>query len=186
MQWIANPQNREFESHPVLHKVLFLNKIDKYVYNGTVAKMLQIIKDLSNTLLEYVKDDPVRPNLSVDFRVSEGRMVIALVEEEKPSAMVCVSLHDFIPSSVDDLYKTTVEPTAAIFYTIWSYKPGSGQELLFNAVEALKEQYPSLNRFVTLSPKTEMARKFHLRNGAEVFRENPDTVNYEYHVNKDA
>jgi hypothetical protein len=33
---------------------------------------------------------------------------------------------------------------------------------------------------VTLSPKTEMARKFHLKNGAEVFRENPDTVNYLY------
>jgi len=25
-----------------------------------------------------------------------------------------------------------------------------------------------------------MARKFHLKNGAEVFRENPDTVNYLY------
>ncbi len=144
--------------------------------------MIQFIKDLSNTMLEYVKDDPVRPNLSVDFRVSDNRLVIALVEEEKPAAMVCVSLHDFIPQSVEDLCETAAEPTAAIFYTIWSYKPGSGAELLFKATEELKKQYPTLNRFVTLSPKTEMARRFHLKNGAEIFRENEETVNYEYKV----
>ena len=34
MHWIANPENREFESHPVLHKLLVFSKTDKYVYNG--------------------------------------------------------------------------------------------------------------------------------------------------------
>jgi hypothetical protein len=33
---------------------------------------------------------------------------------------------------------------------------------------------------VTLSPKTEMARRFHLKNGAGVYRENSTTVNYIY------
>jgi hypothetical protein len=33
---------------------------------------------------------------------------------------------------------------------------------------------------VTLSPKTEIAGKFYLKNGAEIFRENPDSVNYLY------
>jgi hypothetical protein len=33
---------------------------------------------------------------------------------------------------------------------------------------------------VTLSPKTEMARRFHLKNGAIIFRENIETINYEY------
>jgi hypothetical protein len=144
--------------------------------------MIQLIKDLSNSLLEYIKDDPVRPNLSVDFRVSEGRVVLALVEDDKPTAMVCVSLHDFIPGSVEDLAETASAPTAAIFYTIWSYKPGSGRELLEHAVSELKKEYPSLERFVTLSPKTEMARRFHHKNGAVTFRENTETVNYEYHV----
>jgi hypothetical protein len=37
-----------------------------------------------------------------------------------------------------------------------------------------------IKRFVTLSPKTEMAKRFHLKNGAIVFRENEETVNYEY------
>jgi hypothetical protein len=144
--------------------------------------MIKFIRDISNSLLEYIKDDPVRPNLSVDFRVSDGRMVIALMDKDTPAAMVCVSLHDFIPSSVEDLAETASAPTAAIFYTIWSYKPGSGKDLLFKATEALKAEYPTLNRFVTLSPKTEMAKKFHHKNGAETFRENADTINYEYHV----
>ena len=38
----------------------------------------------------------------------------------------------------------------------------------------------TLKRFVTLSPKTELAKRFHLKNGAIVYRENDETVNYEY------
>jgi hypothetical protein len=34
---------------------------------------------------------------------------------------------------------------------------------------------------VTLSPKTEMARRFHHKNGATTYRENADSVNYQYH-----
>jgi len=49
-----------------------------------------------------------------------------------------------------------------------------------NAVSAIQEQFENIKRFVTLSPKSEMAKKFHLKNGASIFRENEDTVNYEY------
>ena len=142
--------------------------------------MLTFIKDLSNKLLEFIKDDPVRPEIPTDFRVSNGRMVAALVNEEKPDAMVCVSFHDFIPENVNDLSNTTQLPTTAVFYTIWSYKAGKGQELLIAAVKGIQVDYPSITRFVTLSPKTDVARRFHLRNGAIIFRENVDTVNYEY------
>jgi hypothetical protein len=142
--------------------------------------MLTFIKDLSNTLLDFIKDDPVRPEISKDFRVSDGRMVAALVEEEKPTAMVCVSFHDFVPENVTDLNTTHVVPTTAVFYTIWSYKAGKGKELLIQAVKEIQKQHPTVTRFVTLSPKTETARRFHLRNGAIVFRENIDTTNYEY------
>ena len=37
-----------------------------------------------------------------------------------------------------------------------------------------------LNRLVTLSPLTEMAKKFHLRNKAKLFRVNETTQNFEY------
>jgi len=142
--------------------------------------MLTFIKDLTDKLLDFIKDDPVRPEISKDFRVSNGRMVAALVEEEKPEAMVCVSFHDFVPENVNDLNTTHVVPTTAVFYTIWSYKAGKGKELLIQAVKEIQKQHPTVTRFVTLSPKTETARRFHLRNGAIVFRENIDTTNYEY------
>ena len=142
--------------------------------------MLHFIKDLSNKLLEFIKDDPVRPEIPAEFRVSNGRMVAALAENDEPEAMVCVSFHDFVPQDVKDLENTSTVPTTAIFYTIWSYKSGKGQELLMAAVKGIKEQYPSVTRFLTLSPKTNMARRFHLKNGAIIFRENVDTTNYEY------
>lgn len=142
--------------------------------------MLQLIKDLSNKILDFIKDDPVRPEIPTDFRVSEGRVVAALVEDDKPDAIVCVSFHDFVPADVNDLKTVTSIPTTAVFYTIWSYKAGKGQELLREAVKGIQSQYPSITRFVTLSPKTQMAQRFHLKNGAIVFRENIETVNYEY------
>jgi len=142
--------------------------------------MLTFIKDLTDKLLDFIKDDPVRPEISKDFRVSDGRMVAALVEEESPTAMVCVSFHDFVPQDVNDLNTTAVVPTTAVFYTIWSYKAGKGRELLIQAVRQIQKDHPTITRFVTLSPKTETARRFHLRNGAIVFRENLDSTNYEY------
>jgi hypothetical protein len=142
--------------------------------------MLTIITSPSHQLLEFIKDDPVRPDISAEFRVSNGRKVVALAEENKPDAMVCVSFHDFVPETVQDLDKVTEMPNTAVFYTIWSYKPGAGRDLLVQAVEDIKKTYPTIDRFVTLSPKTEMARRFHLKNGAKIFRENTDTINYEY------
>lgn len=147
--------------------------------------MLHFITDLTHKLLEFIKDDPVRPEIPKDFRVSEGRMVAALAEkEDDPDAMVCVSFHDFVPEDVNDLKNTAQVPTTAVFYTIWSYKAGKGRDLLIQAVKRIQEQYPSVTRFVTLSPKTEVARRFHLKNGAIVYRENVETVNYEYNLDK--
>jgi hypothetical protein len=143
--------------------------------------MLHFITDLTHKLLSFIKDDPVRPEIPTDFRVSNGRMVAALSDNDTdPDAMVCVSFHDFVPTGVDDLSNVSEVPTTAVFYTIWSYKAGKGRDLLIQAVKGIQEQYPSVTRFVTLSPKTDVARRFHLKNGAIIFRENIETVNYEY------
>jgi hypothetical protein len=145
--------------------------------------MIHYIRDSTNSFLSFVKDDPVRPEIPTEFRVSNGRLVIVLSDEtpeDTPEAMVCVSFHNVVPENVSDLSTNTDSPTMAVFYTIWSYKPGKGAELLLKAVRGIREQYPSVTRFVTLSPKTQLARQFHLKNGAGIFRENLDTVNYEY------
>lgn len=141
--------------------------------------MLKIITDITDPLLDYVRDDPVRPEISREFRVTQNRFVATLIKDQ-PQAMVCVSLKNHIPVSVADLDGDCDQPDTAIFYTIWSYAAGSAAQLIFDTVDAIREQYPSVVRFVTLSPKTEMARRFHLKNGAQVFRENNDTINYEY------
>jgi hypothetical protein len=144
--------------------------------------MLTFITDLTSPLLKFIKDDPVRPELPAEFRVSENRFISSIVDGEDPKAMVCVSLCDYVPSSVAELAEEALSPNTAIFYTIWSYTPGAGKELLVRTVEQIKEQFPNVTRFVTLSPKTEMAKRFHHKNGAITFRENEDTINYEYKV----
>jgi hypothetical protein len=152
---------------------------DKYAYNIWKNIMLSFINNITDPLLEYIKDDPVRPEISKEFRVTDNRFVSALVDDSV-KAMVCVGLYDFVPESVEDLAQQAMHPTTAIFYTIWSYVPGAGADLLFQTVEQIQKLYPSIERFVTLSPKTEMAKKFHLKNGAFVLQENATTVNYEY------
>ena len=141
--------------------------------------MLTCITQVDDPLLIYLKDDPVRPEIPAEFRVAVNRFVLALVEDQV-RAMVCVSLQNTVPTVVEDLGSTNLDVDTAIFYTIWSYAPGAGTELLLSAVDNIRERYPEIKRFVTLSPKTEMARRFHIKNGAVVFRENTDTINYEY------
>jgi hypothetical protein len=144
--------------------------------------MLSFITNDQDPLLEFVKDDPVRPEITKEFRVGPGRFVSALLDGESPSAMVCVNLLDFVPADVADLGKQVDEATTAVFYTIWSYAPGAGARLLQETVNRIREQFPSVNTFVTLSPKTEMAKRFHLKNGASIHRENESTVNYLYTI----
>ena len=143
--------------------------------------MLTCITQVDDPLLVHLKDDPVRPEIPAEFRVAVNRFVLALVEDQV-RAMVCVSLQNTVPTDVVDLGSTDTDVDTAIFYTIWSYGAGAGTELLLSAVDNIRESYPQIKRFVTLSPKTEMARRFHIKNGAVVFRENTNTVNYEYLV----
>ena len=56
-------------------------------------------------------------------------------------------------------------------------------DAIINPLETRKwieDNNPEITEFVTYSPKTEMARKFHLKNGASTYRENEDSVNYKY------
>lgn len=142
--------------------------------------MFYLVKEIDHHILNYIKDDPIRPEIPPTSRVGKNKFICYISEQEDPRAIVCVSLHDFIPGSVNELSVETTVPNTAIFYTIWSYEKGAGTELLREAVNSIKKEYPDINRFVTLSPKTEMARRFHLKNGANIFRENETTVNYEY------
>ena len=55
----------------------------------------------------------------------------------------------------------------AIAYTVWSKKKKGGGKLIVKEVFKKKNKKSNhLNRLVTLSPLTDMARNFHLGNGA--------------------
>ena len=144
--------------------------------------MLHIIQDLSDNLLDLIKDDPVRPEIPVDQRVNANSKIFVLKDEatEKPLAVTCVKFLSKIPQTVDELADAAVHTNTAVFYTIWSYAAGAGRKLIEEAQAQIKQEHPEVETYVTLSPKTEMARRFHLKNGAEVYRENEDSVNYWY------
>ena len=69
----------------------------------------------------------------------------------------------------------------AIAYTVWSKKKGGGKLIVKEVFKKIK-QSNHLNRLITLSPLTEMARKFHLRNGAVELQVNEKTQNFEYKI----
>ena len=69
----------------------------------------------------------------------------------------------------------------AIAYTVWSKKKGGGKLIVKEVFKKIKKSN-HLNRLITLSPLTEMARNFHLRNGAKELSVNKETQNFEYKV----
>lgn len=144
--------------------------------------MLHIIQDLSDSLLSLIKDDPVRPEIPVEDRVNANSRIFVLRDEttQEPLAVTCVKFLDRVPSAVDDLAETVVNTNTAVFYTIWSYAAGAGRKLIQEAQAQIRLEHPEVDVYVTLSPKTEMARRFHHKNGARTLRENPDSVNYVY------
>ena len=137
--------------------------------------MIKIIDSEYNLFL----DDPVRPHLSAEFRTTENRKAFALMDEDgyNVRAVVCVAFTDKVATTEEEL---TSPGAIAMFYTVWSYKKGAGREIIFETVNWIKENLPLIERFVTLSPQTNMAYKFHTRNGAEIISVNDTSINYEY------
>ena len=142
---------------------------------------LHVIQSLTDPLCSLIVDDPVRPEIPLEFRVSSSSEIFVLLDENNsPMAAVCCAYRDSIPENTTDLILQPLAPSVAVFYTIWSYQPGAGRKLIIAARRWIQDCRAEIVKFVTLSPPTDMARVFHLRNGAEVFRVNPDTVNYLY------
>ena len=143
--------------------------------------MLHLIESLTDKFFELIYQDPVRPNVPHVDRIGANKDIFVFRDEDdKVKALTCVSYQSSIPTKESELFETTDDPSIAVFYTMWSYVPGAGRALIFDAVRHIKETRPEITRFITLSPKTEMAKRFHTKNGAGVYRENDETVNYEY------
>jgi hypothetical protein len=142
--------------------------------------MLHTITTISDDLASLIKDDPVRPEIPLSDRVNSNSRIYMLKDGDQTLAVTCVKFLETIPSAVDDLVVIIGSATTAVFYTIWSYTAGAGRDLIVAAQRSIESEFPEIQTYVTLSPKTEMARRFHLKNGARELRENVDTINYIY------
>lgn len=143
--------------------------------------MLKIIRNIQDELTSLIKDDPVRPEIPLEQRVNQFSEIFVLESDQgEPEAVTCVKFLGSIPERVEDLADLAVNTNTAVFYTIWSYAQGAGRKLIEEAQARIREERPEVTTFVTLSPKTEMAERFHLKNGASKYRVNTDTVNYLY------
>tara|TARA_B100001057_G_scaffold387574_1_gene394801 strand:- start:21 stop:716 length:696 start_codon:yes stop_codon:yes gene_type:complete len=137
------------------------------------------------------KEDPVRPELDNKFRTSYGRKIYGVKYKGDIHAVMCFAFTNDIPKSVEELDMMSKDAflqsirrdyqvgKIAIAYTVWSKKRGGGKLIVKEVFKLIKKTY-HLNRLITLSPLTEMARKFHLSNGAVQIQVNETTQNFEY------
>ena len=135
--------------------------------------------------------DPVRPELDNEFRTSYGRKIYGVKYKNEIHAVMCFAFTNAIPKTVYELdifsrdaflQSATRDQNVgqiAIAYTVWSNKKGGGKLIVKEVFKMIKKSN-HLNRLVTLSPLTEMATKFHLRNKAKLISVNEETQNFEY------
>ena len=160
---------------------------------------MKIVKDKINDYFRWVKgtelvelddidvsEDPVRPELTLGWRIINGRKIYGLQYEGNIEAIICIAYTNDLPKSVRELDMMSElaflkeEKQMAIAYTVWSRKRGAGKEIVNKVVEHARKE--GIKRVVTLSPLTPMATHFHISNGAKQVSINEDTQNFEYNV----
>ena len=140
-----------------------------------------------------IKEDPVRPELDNIFRRSYGRKIFGVKYKGEIHAVMCFAYTNQIPKNVEELDKFSHDAflqsaqrdqnvgRIAIAYTVWSKKKGGGKLIVKEVFKKIKASN-HLNRLITLSPLTDMATKFHKKNGAKLLQINETTQNFEYQV----
>ena len=129
-----------------------------------------------------VSEDPVRPELTLGFRITHGRKIFGLKYNDEIESINCVAFCPEVPYTVREMdYMSRVsDGKIVIAYTVWSRKRGAGKEIVNKLGEWVKKN--KKERLVTLSPLTPMATHFHIRNGAKQIHINDETQNFEYNI----
>ena len=173
-------------------------------FKARIRKNKQILKKEIRNFFIWIKgaelvnlkkcntsEDPVRPELNNEFRTSYGRKIYGVKYKGEIYAVMCFAFTNQIPKSVKELDKLSKDAflqsalrdqkvgKIAVAYTVWSKKKGGGKLIVKEVFKMIKKSN-HLNRLITLSPLTEMATKFHFKNGAKLLRINETTQNFEY------
>ncbi len=191
-----------WKEHPsvtgLLEKFSQLQSYTNKNYKTIEAYTKQKIKESKYTLVELpyidVTEDPVRPELDLKFRQTYGRKILGLRDDEGDiSAIICFAFTDEVPKTVGELEKFSydsairsstragVQGSIAVAYTVWAKKKGGGRAIMNEVYKRIKKSN-HLNRLVTLSPLTKMARNFHIKNGAKELQVNETSQNFEYDI----
>lgn len=145
---------------------------------------LTVVRDLGSTWEWCLSHDPVRAHIPAWKRVAHNREYFVLNREREVLAVTCVAYLDAVPTVEEDLFDDARNMSFACFYTVWSNKPGYGRKVINQALRHIAVTRPYVRVACTLSPKTDMAHKFHVANGATLLRENELTDNFVYDISK--
>ena len=170
---------------------------NKQIINKNIVNIFDWIKGAELIELKQcnTNEDPVRPELDNVFRRSYGRKIYGVKYQKEVHAVMCFAYTNKIPKNVDELNKFSHDAflqsaqrdqnvcQIAVAYTVQSKKKGGGKLIVEEVFKKIKKSN-HLNRLVTLSPLTEMASKFHSKNGAKLLQINETTQNFEYKVIK--
>jgi hypothetical protein len=170
---------------------------NKQIINKNIDNFFGWIKGAELVELKQCNtaEDPVRPELDVSFRTSNGRKIYGVKYKKEIHAVMCFAFTNKVPKNVEELDKFSQDAylqstlrgqnvgQIAIAYTVWSKKKGGGK-LIVNEVFKKIKSSNHLNRLVTLSPLTKMATKFHSKNGAKLLQVNENSQNFEYEIIK--
>ena len=122
--------------------------------------------------LESLHYDPVHPTTwDHPRRNGPDRDIFFLLEDNIPSFVLCVAYHNVLPNNMDEIlpehkpYSISKEPKFAIFYSIFKTpyirNPiHKGGWLILSAASYIKEQYPTIEHFTTMSPIPSLSKKF--------------------------
>ena len=156
----------------------FRDKIDNFFGWVKVTELVEL-EDID------VTEDPVRPELDVEWRTSYGRKIYGLKYKDEIEGIICIAYTNDVPSSVKELDLMSQNAylqdnyDTAVAYTVWSRKRGAGKEIIGKVGEMMREN-DIIKTLVTLSPLTPMATHFHIRNGAKQIAINSTTQNFKY------
>ena len=148
----------------------------------TKSHMLEFsLEDVTNDPFLWEHTDPVRPHLNVDFKTALGRGVFGLRDREGNfKAFLCWAKTTDVPKNEKELNSfTSAKGKIAVPYTVWSFEKGAGRRIIQMTLDFFRNTQTA-NRVVTLSPPSEMARVFHLRNKANELYASREFVNFEY------
>jgi hypothetical protein len=141
---------------------------------------LNIINQYGPDCSWIIGQDPVRPHIEPWRRVCSNREVFVIEDGKSYKSVLCVAYIGTIPKTEDEVFSEWTSFNVACFYSVWSNERGYGRKIIQSSINHIRWNRPYITNAVTFSPKTDMAKNFHLANGAKLYRENEDSYNFEY------